>query len=96
VNAILVVLLILCAVAAAAVPARHSSRLMLTAALFIGLSIVSWAALLYGPRDLWVRFPFLPNQYATAAVAVLGLLFGVALVVGRVIRAMIPRQPSKG
>jgi hypothetical protein len=95
-NAILVLLLILSAVAAAAVPARHTSRLLLGASLLLGLSAVSWATLVYAPRDLWSRFPLLPNVYATAAVAVLGLMFGVALFIGAAIRAMIARPPRAG
>jgi hypothetical protein len=95
-NSILVLLLILCAVAAASVPARHTSRLLLGASLLLVLSGVSWATLVYAPRDLWSRFPLLPNIYATAAVAVLGLMFGVALFIGAAIRAMIPRSPHAG
>jgi hypothetical protein len=95
-NSLLVVLLILSAVAAASVPARHTSRLLLGASLLLGLSGVSWATLMYAPRDLWSRFPLLPNIYATAAVAVLGLMFGVALFIGAAIRAMIPRPPHAG
>jgi hypothetical protein len=95
-NPILVLLLILCAVAGASVPARHTSRLLVGASLLLCLSGVSWAMLVYAPRDLWSRFPLLPNIYATAAVAVLGLMFGVALFIGAAIRAMIPRPPHAG
>ena len=95
-NPVLVVLLILSAVAAAAVPARHTSRLLLGATFLLGLSGLSWATLVYAPRDLWSRFPLLPNIYATAAVAVLGLMFGVALFIGAGIRAMIARRPPTG
>jgi hypothetical protein len=95
-NPLLVLLLILCAVAAASVPARHTSRLLLGASILLCLSGVSWATLVYAPRDLWSRFPLLPNVYVTAAVAVLGLMFGVALFIGAAIRAMIPRPPQAG
>ena len=93
---VLVVLLILSAVAAASVPARHTSRLLLGATFLLGLSGLSWATLVYAPRDLWSRFPLMPNVYATAAVAVLGLMFGVALFIGAAIRAMIARRPPTG
>jgi hypothetical protein len=95
-NSILVLLLILSAVAAASVPARHTSRVVMAASFLVVLSGVSWATLIYAPRDLWSRFPLLPNIYATAAVAVLGLMFGVALFIGAAIRAMIPRLPHAG
>jgi hypothetical protein len=95
-NPVLVLILILSAVAAASVPARHTSRLLLGAAFLLCLSGLSWATLVYAPRDLWSRFPLLPNIYATAAVAVLGLMFGVALFIGAAIRAMIGRRPPTG
>jgi hypothetical protein len=95
-NSILVLLLILSAIAAASVPARHTSRVVMGASLLVVLSGVSWATLVYAPQDLWTRFPLLPNLYATAAVAVLALMFGVALFIGAAIRALIPRPPHAG